>query len=62
VPGSGRVPAANTTCPAVKVRAVRRARHAPVRTVSTEYPPGPSGRIAVTGKILKRAIVVPPLP
>ena len=35
------VPAANTTCPAVKVRAVRLARHAPVRTVSTAYPAAP---------------------
>ena len=40
------VPAANTTCPAVNERAVRPARHAPVRTVSTAYPPWSSGRTA----------------
>jgi hypothetical protein len=40
------VPAANTTCPAVKVREVRAPRHAPVRTVSTAYPALPDGRTA----------------
>ena len=40
------VPAANTTCPAVRERAAGPARQAPVRTVSTTYPPCSSGRTA----------------
>ncbi len=41
------VPAAKITCPAVNRRAARPGRQAPVRTVSTTYPPPSSGRTPV---------------